>query len=54
METAGIITELTYSPLAVLNLFNNAINLSQSRKLIQVRGVFIPGKGSNYSGYYYR
>jgi exodeoxyribonuclease VII large subunit len=42
-----------YSPLAILNLFNNAIAVGQSKRLIQLKGVFIPRSGAAYSGYYY-
>src|SRR3569832_1042895 len=44
---------LIYSPAAVLNLFNNALTVSQSKKLIQVKGIFQLGKGSLYNGSYY-
>lgn len=44
---------VTYSPAAVLNLFNNALTVSQSKKLIQLKGIFQPGKGSLYNGSYY-
>jgi exonuclease VII large subunit len=36
-----------------LNLFNNSISVSQTKKLIQLKGVYIQGKGALYSGYYY-
>jgi exodeoxyribonuclease VII large subunit len=52
METESS-AALIYSPSAVLHLFNNSLNVSQSKKLIQLEGVFQPGKGGNYSGYYY-
>lgn len=44
---------LIYSPSAVLHLFNNSLNVAQSKRLIQLKGVFQQGKGGNYSGYYY-
>jgi hypothetical protein len=44
---------LIYSPAAVLNLFNNSIAVSQSKKLIPLKGVFLQGKGGNYNGFYY-
>lgn len=46
-------TPLIYSPSAVLHLFNNSLNVSQVKKLIQLKGVFQFGKGGNYSGYFY-
>lgn len=42
-----------YSPLAILNLFNNAISISQAKRLIQLKGIFIPRGGAAYNGYYY-
>jgi exodeoxyribonuclease VII large subunit len=44
---------VTYSPAAVLNLFNNSIAVSQTKRLIQLKGIYLQGKGSLYSGYYY-
>jgi len=44
---------VTYSPAAVLNLFNNSISVNQAKKLIQLKGIYIQGKGNQYSGYYY-
>ena len=45
--------ELAYSPSALLHLFNNAINVSQTRRLTLVRGVYQPGRGTSYSGSFY-
>jgi len=42
-----------YSPLAILNLFNNAIAVGQAKRLIQLKGVFVPRSGAAYNGYYY-
>lgn len=42
-----------YSPAAVLNLFNNAILLKQTQRIIQLKGVYFPGKGAYYNGSYY-
>lgn len=53
MDTEEVIVEPPYSPSAVLNLFNNAISVRQTQKLIRLKGIFLPGKGQNYSGYYY-
>ena len=45
--------ELAYSPSALLHLFNNAINVSQTRRLTLVRGVYQPGRGTSYNGTFY-
>lgn len=42
-----------YSPLAILNLFNNAIAVGQAKRLIQLKGIFLPRSGAAYNGYYY-
>jgi exodeoxyribonuclease VII large subunit len=49
-ETAS---QQIYSPSAILNLFNNSVNISQSKRMIQLRGVFLQGRSSAYNGYYY-
>lgn len=42
-----------YSPSAILHWFNNAISINQTKKLIQIKDVFQPGKGALYNGAYY-
>lgn len=44
---------VTYSPAAVLNLFNNSISVNQVKRIIQLKGIYVQGKGALYSGYYY-
>jgi exodeoxyribonuclease VII large subunit len=44
---------VTYSPAAVLNLFNNSISISQTKRIIQLKGIYVQGKGGLYSGYFY-
>jgi exodeoxyribonuclease VII large subunit len=46
-------TIITYSPAAVLNLFNNAISINQTKRIIQLKGIYVQGKGNQYSGYFY-
>jgi exodeoxyribonuclease VII large subunit len=50
METENA-NPVFYSPSALLNLFNNAITISQTKRIIQLKGVLQPGKGGLYSGY---
>ena len=50
IENSAIIT---YSPAAVLNLFNNSISINQTKRIVQLKGIYLQGKGSLYSGYYY-
>jgi len=44
---------IIYSPAAVLNIFNNSISLKQTQRIIQLRGIFVMGKGAFYYGSYY-
>jgi exodeoxyribonuclease VII large subunit len=50
MEAENLVT---YSPSAVLNLFNNSISVNQTKRIIQLKGIYVQGKGALYSGYYY-
>lgn len=44
---------VVYNPSAIVHIFNNALNSEATRKIITAKGVYLPGKGQNYSGYYY-
>jgi len=44
---------VVYNPSAIVNIFNNALNSEATRKIITAGGIYIPGKGQNYNGYYY-
>jgi len=46
-------TIITYSPAAVLNLFNNSISINQIKRIVQLKGIYVQGKGNQYSGYFY-
>jgi len=46
-------TVITYSPAAILNLFNNSLSVNQTKRIIQLKGVYLQGKGNQYSGYFY-
>ncbi len=46
-------TIITYSPAAVLNLFNNSISINQTKRIVQLKGIYVQGKGNQYSGYFY-
>jgi exodeoxyribonuclease VII large subunit len=52
METEST-NPVIYSPAAVLNLFNNSISVNQTKRIIQLKGVYLQGKNTLYSGYYY-
>lgn len=52
-SASNAIVESTYSPSAVLHLFNNAINVAQTRRLIHVRGIYQQGRGTSYNGWFY-
>ena len=44
---------VTYSPAAVLNLSNNSIAVAATKRIIQMKGIYVHGKGALYSGYFY-
>jgi len=44
---------VVYNPSAIVNIFNNALNSEATRRVITVRGTYVPGRGQNYNGYYY-
>jgi len=50
---AATLTDPDYSPAAVLHLFNNSLAVPQARRLIRCRGIYTPGRGTAYGGYYY-
>lgn len=45
--------KFAYSPSALLNLFNNALNITATKKIVQVKGIYKPGNGQGYNGVYY-
>lgn len=51
METENNL--VTYSPAAILNLFNNAVSVNQAKRIVQLKGIYVQGRGTPYSGYYY-
>jgi exodeoxyribonuclease VII large subunit len=42
-----------YSPQGILNIFNNALKVPAEHALIRIKGIYEPGKGIDYYGYYY-
>jgi exodeoxyribonuclease VII large subunit len=48
-----ISTESTYSPAALLNIFNGLLAPAQTKKIIRLKGIYRAGKGALYGGYYY-
>jgi exodeoxyribonuclease VII large subunit len=48
-----ISTESTYSPAALLHIFNGLLAPAQTKKIIRLKGVYRAGKGALYGGYYY-
>jgi exodeoxyribonuclease VII large subunit len=45
--------ELIYSPSAIMNLFNNSLVLKETQRLVEMRGIYLPGQGTSYQGMYY-
>ena len=42
-----------YTTRAILNLFNNALKVNEERILLDIKGLYIPGNGNEYRGFYY-
>lgn len=42
-----------YTPAAIMHIFNNAIAPKDARQLVQLKGIYVPGRGANYGGIYY-
>ncbi len=53
MEPSQEDIQYSFSPSALLNLFNNALNVNQTKRMVMVKGIFSPGKGMNYNGFFY-
>lgn len=47
------VTSTVYTPLSIVNIFNNAFSLKEEKALIVVKGIFQPGQGKEYAGFYY-
>lgn len=45
--------EISYNASSIIHIFNNALINEAARKIIRVKGVYPPGRGQNYSGFYY-
>jgi exodeoxyribonuclease VII large subunit len=43
----------TITPSALVNIFSNALSNDATRKPFTIKGIYVPGKGANYSGVYY-
>jgi len=44
---------LCYNPSSLIGIFNNALTIEVTKRAFRIKGVYIPGKGLNYNGYYY-
>src|SRR6476620_9967613 len=53
MSTAINSEVITYNASSLLSIFNNALTIEITKKAFRIKGIYIPGKGVNYSGYYY-
>ena len=45
--------EITYNASSIINIFNNALNSDATRKIIRAKGIYNPGRGQSYNGFYY-
>jgi len=42
-----------YTPAAILQIFSNAIAVKETKQLVQLKGIYMPGRGANYGGMFY-
>ncbi len=52
-DPSSIHSDSTYSPAALLHIFNGLLAPAQTKKIIRLKGVNRAGKGALYGGYYY-
>lgn len=45
--------QISYTPASILQIFNNAIAVKETRQLVQLKGIYTPGRGANYGGMFY-
>ena len=45
--------QLPHIPSSVVAIFNNVLNSDATRKLFKIKGIYQPGKGQSYNGFYY-
>jgi len=44
---------ISYNASSLLNIFNNALTIEVTKKAFRIKGIYTPGKGLNYNGFYY-
>jgi len=52
-DPSSLNSDSTYSPAALLHIFNGLLAPAQTKKIIRLKGVYRAGKGALYGGYYY-
>jgi len=52
-DPSSINSDFTYSPAALLHIFNSLLAPAQTKKIIRLKGVYRAGKGALYGGFYY-
>lgn len=53
MSTAIQSEAITYNASSLLSIFNNALTIEITKKVFRIKGIYVPGKGVNYNGFYY-
>lgn len=43
----------SYSPSAIINIFNNSISVGEEKKIITIEGIYLRQNSKEYNGYYY-
>jgi hypothetical protein len=44
--------QLPHTPSSVVAIFNNVLNSDATKKLFVIKGIYQPGKGQSYNGFY--
>src|SRR3954464_8325254 len=44
---------ITYNASSFLSIFDSALTIEITKKVFRIKGIYIPGKGVNYNGFYY-
>ncbi len=52
-DQAALTTNISYTPASLLHIFNSVLAPAQTKKIISLKGIYVPGKGVSYSGFYY-
>jgi hypothetical protein len=53
MSNSSSTEVIRYNPSSIVNIFNNTLVPEATKKILQVKGIYVAGRGTNYNGFYY-